>query len=636
MARYGMTIPLAGIPLHQHERVFKSMIDWGYTDFWSSESDGTDGFTPLALAAAWTPSARLGIAIIPAYTRGPGVMAMTVAAMAEAAPGRFVMGLGTSSDIIVERWNDIPFERPYYKTRDMLRFLRKALAGERVEEQYDTFNVRGFRLSRGAPQPPPKILVAALRSGMLRLAGKEGDGAILNWLSAEDVKTVAPYVHEGGPDKEIVARIFVMPTTDKEQAYAGARRACAAYLNVPVYAAFHDWLGRRELLVADVGGMARGRSQEGARADPRRGDRRPHPVGQPGSVPREDPALRRRRRAHAGARADASGRRRHPRHHPPPVAKRVPANGVTIRSALELGPRSAESLSRCRGSGRARYRSYERVCLLARSTSLPSIMTCTTRVRISSGSPSVTTRLAILPGSIVPSRSPRPRIAAGARVIAASPSSHEQPERHRLPRFVGQRERRGCAEGRDRDLDAGRAQIARQRVRTVVGLVLVERQHLRRPEDDRDPLLGEQGGHPPRFLAADQHHAQRLLGGELHRVADLALAIRAHQERQAPLGDVRPDRRAADRRRAATIRRRAAPTRSDAPTRASRAAPRGDRRTPSWPPRTVDRRSAPWRDRSVESSTPARSRPRRSRARSPSPGWSSPRARIAEARPGMP
>ena len=146
MARYGMTVPLAGIPLHQHERVFKSMIDWGYTDFWSSESDGTDGFTPLALAAAWTPSARLGIAIIPAYTRGPGVMAMTVAAMADAAPGRFVMGLGTSSDIIVERWNDIPFERPYYKTRDMLRFLRKALTGERIEEQYETFKVRGFRL----------------------------------------------------------------------------------------------------------------------------------------------------------------------------------------------------------------------------------------------------------------------------------------------------------------------------------------------------------------------------------------------------------------------------------------------------------------------------------------------------------
>jgi probable F420-dependent oxidoreductase len=248
MARYGMTIPLAGIPLHQHERVFKSMIDWGYTDFWSSEADGTDGFTPLTLAAAWTPTARLGVAIIPAYTRGPGLMAMTVAALAEAAPGRFVMGIGTSSDIIVERWNDIRFERPYYKTRDVLRFLRKALTGERVDEDYETFKVRGFRLSRGAPQPAPKILVAALRSGMLRLAGKEGDGAILNWLSAEDVKKVVPYVHEGGPDKEIAARIFVMPSDDRDKVYAAARRACAAYLNVPVYAAFHDWLGRGDLL----------------------------------------------------------------------------------------------------------------------------------------------------------------------------------------------------------------------------------------------------------------------------------------------------------------------------------------------------------------------------------------------------
>ena len=59
----------------------------------------------------------------------------------------------------------------------------------------------------------PPILVAALRPGMLRLAGREGDGAIINWLSAEDVKTVVPHV---GEDKEIVARIFVLPTTDRD------------------------------------------------------------------------------------------------------------------------------------------------------------------------------------------------------------------------------------------------------------------------------------------------------------------------------------------------------------------------------------------------------------------------------------
>ena len=247
MARYGMSIPLGGIPLDQQGDIYKKMIDWGYTDFWSSEADGADGFTPLALAAAWTPTARLGVAIIPAFTRGPAVIAQTAAAMAEAAPGRFVMGVGASSNVIVERWNDIAYERPYYKTRDVVRFLKKAFAGERVAEEFDTFKINGFRLGR-LPEIQPKILVAALQRGMLRMAGKEADGAILNWLSAEDVKTVVPYVHEGGPDKEIAARIFVIPSADRDLVYTSARRGIAAYLNVPVYAAFHEWLGRGELL----------------------------------------------------------------------------------------------------------------------------------------------------------------------------------------------------------------------------------------------------------------------------------------------------------------------------------------------------------------------------------------------------
>jgi probable F420-dependent oxidoreductase len=249
MERYGMTIPLDGISLHAQRDWIRELIDLGYTDLWSSEANGSDGFTPLALASAWAPSARLGSAIVPAFTRGPACMAMCAASMAEAAPGRFVFGIGTSSDVIVERWNDIGFEKPYQKTRDMVRFLRKAFAGEKITEEYETFSVRGFRLGR-VPESPPKIMIAALRPGMLRLAGREGDGAIINWLAADDVRKVVPYVHEGGADKEIVARIFVAPSEDIEQVRAMGRFALASYLNVPVYAAFHDWLGRGEELGA--------------------------------------------------------------------------------------------------------------------------------------------------------------------------------------------------------------------------------------------------------------------------------------------------------------------------------------------------------------------------------------------------
>jgi probable F420-dependent oxidoreductase len=247
-----MTIPFAGLPLSEHRDAFRELVDLGYTDVWSSEADGADGFTPLALAAAWAPELRLGVAIIPAYTRGPALLAQSVASLADAAPGRFVMGIGSSSNVIVERWNGIPFEEPYRRTRDAVRFLKTALQGEKVTEEYSTFSVKGFRLGIRPAQEPP-ILVAALREGMLKMAGREGDGAIINWLSADDVRTVAPIVHEaaaaaGKPAPEIAARIFVCPSEDADAVRAQARFAIAAYLNVPVYAAFHEWVGRGEAL----------------------------------------------------------------------------------------------------------------------------------------------------------------------------------------------------------------------------------------------------------------------------------------------------------------------------------------------------------------------------------------------------
>ncbi len=244
---YGMTIPFDGVPLHEHREWITELADLGYTDVWSSEANGADGFTPLTLASVWAPSLRLGTAIVPSFTRGPATLAQCVASLADAAPGRVAFGIGTSSNVIVERWNDIAFDEPFKKTRDTVRFLRAALGGEKVKEDYDTFSVKGFKLGF-VPEQQPKILVAALRQGMLRMAGQESDGAIINWLGADDVSTVVPYVHEGGDDKEVVARIFVAPTTDRDMVMTMGRYAIAAYLNVPVYAEFHRWLGREEML----------------------------------------------------------------------------------------------------------------------------------------------------------------------------------------------------------------------------------------------------------------------------------------------------------------------------------------------------------------------------------------------------
>lgn len=245
MDRWGMTIPLDGLSLSEQPEVCRELEGLGYTDLWSAEGMQADGFTPLAVAAAVTTHVHLGIAIAPSFTRGPALLAQTAATLAATVPGRFTLGIGSSSNVIVEKWNSIPFEKPLSRNRDLLRFLGAAFAGERVEQSYDTFSVEGFRLGI-VPDPAPRVLLAGLRGKMLSLAGEEADGAIINWLSAEDVEKVTPIVGAHGP-REVVARVVVAPTADADLARALGRRLITTYLNVPVYRDFHRWLGRDDL-----------------------------------------------------------------------------------------------------------------------------------------------------------------------------------------------------------------------------------------------------------------------------------------------------------------------------------------------------------------------------------------------------
>jgi alkanesulfonate monooxygenase SsuD/methylene tetrahydromethanopterin reductase-like flavin-dependent oxidoreductase (luciferase family) len=69
-----------------------------------------------------------------------------VEALADAAPGRVDLGVGSSSEFFVSMHNARPFERPFHQTRDVVRFLERALSGEKASGEYDTFSVRGFTL----------------------------------------------------------------------------------------------------------------------------------------------------------------------------------------------------------------------------------------------------------------------------------------------------------------------------------------------------------------------------------------------------------------------------------------------------------------------------------------------------------
>ncbi len=242
--------------------VGRSVAEAGYDELWTGEVAGLDAVTTLALAGAGAralaparsarapgmaddaPEVGIGLAtMLSIYHRAPSIMAMTAATLASSFPGQVTIALGASSPLLVDTWNGIPFQRPVARTRDLLRFLRAALAGEKVAGPFETFASKGFRLtSRTAV--PPRLLVAAAGPQMLALAVKEADGVLLNWCAADDLDRMPL------PDDRARVSVFVNVCAEPDPvvARAIARPLLGAYLAAPAYAGHQVRMGRGELL----------------------------------------------------------------------------------------------------------------------------------------------------------------------------------------------------------------------------------------------------------------------------------------------------------------------------------------------------------------------------------------------------
>jgi probable F420-dependent oxidoreductase len=236
MQRWGLTLPLPSLPLREHAELIRRAEAAGYTDLWSGETQGPDGFTPLALAATWTEQVRLGTGVVGVLTRGPALLAQQAAALVDASDGRFALGIGASSDRIVEGWNRMPFSKPLTRISETLEFLRTAFAGERTPT--------GFKLEQPPAEPPP-IVLAALRGKMLRLAVEKADGAFTNFLPLAALPRVTEQLAGAPEGFELLCRFFCLPG-ERDQVEPLARFMFASYITVPVYEAFFRWLGYGE------------------------------------------------------------------------------------------------------------------------------------------------------------------------------------------------------------------------------------------------------------------------------------------------------------------------------------------------------------------------------------------------------
>lgn len=223
----------------------------GYDDIWLADAGGLDAFTLAPMLLEATEKLRLGIAVVPAYTRTPAVMASTIAVINQAWPGRFVPGFGTSSHAIIEGWHGLKLEKPLTRIKETVALLRTMLAGEKTDFAGETLRSRGYRQAAADPAPP--IYLAALRSKMVETAAEIADGVILNLFPRSALPKIMEHVATGAEragkdpaDVEIVCRHMVAVCDDRAAARDAFRAGFVGYYATPVYNKFLEWAGYPE------------------------------------------------------------------------------------------------------------------------------------------------------------------------------------------------------------------------------------------------------------------------------------------------------------------------------------------------------------------------------------------------------
>ncbi len=243
-----LSLPLTGVDARAAIDLAGEARDHGYTAVWAAEVNGPDAFTTLGALAVHT-DLDLGVAVVPAQTRTPMVLGMSAVSLAELSGGRFTLGIGASSEVIVGRWAGQAFDRPLTTVRETVAALQPLLAGQRANFAGEVVRIDGYKPHATPPGGRVPLVLGALNPRSCRMVGELGvDGVCLNQLAPRHVPQVLAQVTEGAggvleQDFAVVARLFCAVTDDVPAARQLVKAVFAPYLATSVYNRFYRWMG---------------------------------------------------------------------------------------------------------------------------------------------------------------------------------------------------------------------------------------------------------------------------------------------------------------------------------------------------------------------------------------------------------
>src|SRR5687767_4658639 len=192
-----------GGPLQTLGEAARTIEDHGFDSVWTAET-GSSAYIAAALAAQATNKVQVGTAIATAFTRSPGITAMTAVDLDELSGGRFVLGLGTQVKRVNEQRFSTPFDHPAPRMREYAQAVRAFIGGYFGAEPEFEGEFYRITLAPWPRIPPPvrkeiPIFFAAVNKYLLRVSGEVADGIVGHPMTSVEYirKEVQPNIAKG-------------------------------------------------------------------------------------------------------------------------------------------------------------------------------------------------------------------------------------------------------------------------------------------------------------------------------------------------------------------------------------------------------------------------------------------------------
>jgi alkanesulfonate monooxygenase SsuD/methylene tetrahydromethanopterin reductase-like flavin-dependent oxidoreductase (luciferase family) len=221
----------------------------GLDDLWVVEDLGWNGgVSAAAIALGATARLRVGIGIAPAPLRSPALLAMELATLERAFPGRLVAGIGHGASNWMAQVGAAP-RSPLAMLDETVTSVRALLRGEKVELDGREVRLDGVRLVH-PPQEVPPLVAGVVQPRSLELAGRVADGTLLaEGHGPDDVRTALELARKGGAGDGFGVIAYAAGAIDDDP----ARAAAALRTFLEGHAA---WLGRTPEELFSVSGTA--------------------------------------------------------------------------------------------------------------------------------------------------------------------------------------------------------------------------------------------------------------------------------------------------------------------------------------------------------------------------------------------